>query len=146
EEWGMEILNKMASINQTLNLGKDDVLKQMVIRMKDYTQTYTSRIVEKVRTEGYVTAHLNLAKEYREEAYQNRFKLEGFEDLELSTQILMKEAIKKGIKVQVIDRSENLISLRKDNKIEYVKQATKTSRSEEHTSELQSRFDLVCRL
>lgn len=128
EEWGMEILNKMASINQTLNLGKDDVLKQMVIRMKDYTQTYTSRIVEKVRTEGYVTAHLNLAKEYREEAYQNRFKLEGFEDLELSTQILMKEAIKKGIKVQVIDRSENLISLRKDNKIEYVKQATKTSK------------------
>ena len=39
-----------------------------------------------------------------------------------------KESIKRGIRVEVIDKSENFISLKKDNKIEYVKQATKTSK------------------
>ena len=40
----------------------------------------------------------------------------------------MKESIKRGIKTELIDRSDNFISLTKDNKIEYVKQATKTSK------------------
>ena len=81
-----------------------------------------------VKEEGFLESHLRLAKEYKEDAYKNRFKLEGFEDLELSTQILMREAIKRGIKVDVIDRADNFISLKKDNHIEYVKQATKTSK------------------
>lgn len=58
----------------------------------------------------------------------NRFQLQGYEDLELSTQILMKEAMKKGIQVEILDRMENFIVLKKDNKLEYVKQATKTSK------------------
>ena len=33
----------------------------------------------------------------------------------------MKEAIKRGIKVEVLDRSENFISLKKCDKKEYVK-------------------------
>ncbi|MBS2904771.1 hypothetical protein KFV96_27030, partial [Klebsiella pneumoniae] len=69
-----------------------------------------------------------LSKKYKEDSYKNRFKLQGFEDLELSTQILMKESIKRGIKTEVIDRSENFICLKKDNKTEYVRQATKTSK------------------
>lgn len=40
----------------------------------------------------------------------------------------MKEAIKKGISPQVIDRAENFISLEFDGRREYVKQATKTSK------------------
>ncbi|HCA4705272.1 TPA: bifunctional glutamate--cysteine ligase GshA/glutathione synthetase GshB, partial [Enterococcus faecium] len=82
----------------------------------------------KVKEEGYVKAHLNLAKSYKEDAYRNRFKLEGYEDLELSTQILMKESIKRGITVDLVDRSDNFISLTQGDKIEYVKQATKTSK------------------
>ena len=40
----------------------------------------------------------------------------------------MKESIKRGITVNIVDRSENFISLKKNEKIEYVKQATKTSK------------------
>ena len=40
----------------------------------------------------------------------------------------MKEAVKRGIKVDVLDRNENFISLKRKEKIEYVKQATKTSK------------------
>lgn len=47
--------------------------------------------------------------------------------LELSTQIVIKEAMRRDIEVEVIDWEDNFIRLKKGNKTEYVKQATKTS-------------------
>lgn len=128
EKWGLEILEYIKVINKELGLNKEIIIDKMINKVKDYKLTYAYKIIEKVKNEGYVDAHLNLAKKYKEEAYNNRFKLEGYEDLELSTQILMKESIKKGIKVDIIDRSDNFISLTKGDKVEYVKQATKTSK------------------
>lgn len=58
----------------------------------------------------------------------NPFQLPGYEDLELSTQILIKEAKKRQIEVEILDRKENFIALRKGKKVEYIKQATKTSK------------------
>lgn len=55
------------------------------------------------------------------------FTTPGYEDLELSTQILINEALTQGIHVDVLDRIENIISLSKGGKKEYVKQATRTS-------------------
>ena len=127
-EWGLEILNKIKVINDELQLGYEEIIEDIRKRVEDYKETYTYKIIEKVKEEGYINAHLNLAKKYKDLAYNNRFKLEGYEDLELSTQILMKESIKRGIKTELIDRSDNFISLTKDNKIEYIKQATKTSK------------------
>lgn len=127
-KWGLDILDKIKSINDELGLGYEEIIETIINKIKDYKQTYTYKIIEKVKEEGYINAHLSLAKEYKDLAYNNRFKLKGYEDLELSTQILMKEAIKRGIKTELIDRSDNFISLEKDGKIEYVKQATKTSK------------------
>ena len=127
-QWGIEILNKIKVINDELQLGYEEIIEDIRKRVEDYKETYTYKIIEKVKKEGYINAHLNLAKKYKDLSYNKRFKLEGYEDLELSTQILMKESIKRGIKTELIDRSDNFISLTKDNKIEYVKQATKTSK------------------
>lgn len=52
---------------------------------------------------------------------------EGYERLELSTQILIKEAKNRKIEVEILDWSDNFIRLQRDNNTEYVKQATKTS-------------------
>lgn len=128
EQWGVEILENIRDINKELNLGKEEIIDLMIDKVKDHKLTYAYKIEKNVKEEGYINAHLNLAKGYKESAYNNRFKLDGYEELELSTQILMKEAIKRGIKVSVIDKTENFISLKKDNRIEYVKQATKTSK------------------
>lgn len=128
EIWAFDILNKIKFINDELKLGKEKILEDISKRIEDYKETYTYKIIEKVKKEGYIKAHLNLAKKYKDLAYDNRFKLEGYEDLELSTQILMKESIKRGIKTELIDRSDNFISISKDDKTEYIKQATKTSK------------------
>lgn len=47
--------------------------------------------------------------------------------MELSTQLLIKEALRRGIAVDVLDRGDNFIRLRKGSRTEYIKQATRTS-------------------
>lgn len=47
--------------------------------------------------------------------------------MELSTEALIKEAKNRQITVEILDEKDNFIRLTKDNKIEYIKQATKTS-------------------
>jgi len=128
EQWGVEILENIKNINKELSLGKEEIINLMIEKVKNHKLTYAYKIEKKVKEEGYINAHFNIAKEYKKSAYNNRFKLEGYEKLELSTQILMKEAIKRGIKVEVLDKIENFISLKKNGKVEYVKQATKTSK------------------
>ena len=54
-----------------------------------------------------------MAKAHKAAILENEYSLYGFEDLELSTQILIKEAIKQGIRVDILDRQDNFIRLKK---------------------------------
>lgn len=128
ETWAIQILQEIQKINTDLGLGKEKVLENMMEKVKNYKLTYAYQIMQEVKKKGYITAHLNLARKYKQEAYNNRYKLLGYEDMELSTQLVMKEAIKRGIKLEVLDRSENFIRLEKGENIQYIKQATKTSK------------------
>jgi glutamate--cysteine ligase len=47
--------------------------------------------------------------------------------MELSTQLLLREAVKRGVSFEILDRKENFVRLQKGENIQYVKQATKTS-------------------
>lgn len=47
--------------------------------------------------------------------------------LELSTQVLIAEALRRGVAVEILDPVDNFIALRRDGRTEYVKQATRTS-------------------
>jgi glutamate--cysteine ligase len=126
--WAIEILQKIKTINDELKLNMEDTISLMLHRVNDPKLTYASKVLESVSEKGYVEAHIALAKKHKQSAIDNRFKLEGYEDMELSTQILIKEAIKRGINFELLDRSQNFISLERDNKTEYVMQATKTSK------------------
>lgn len=53
--------------------------------------------------------------------------LKEYARLELSTQVVIREALNRGVEVEVLDWDENFIRLKKGNKVEYVKQATRTS-------------------
>lgn len=51
----------------------------------------------------------------------------GFEGLELSTQLVIKEALRRGHAVEVLDAPANFIRIRTGVRIEYLRQATRTS-------------------
>ncbi|TGK35142.1 bifunctional glutamate--cysteine ligase GshA/glutathione synthetase GshB [Leptospira gomenensis] len=55
------------------------------------------------------------------------FILEGFEDLEISSQIVIRDALNRGLEVQILDRKSHFIRIKNDSgKTEYVKEASKT--------------------
>jgi glutamate--cysteine ligase len=57
----------------------------------------------------------------------NRGEADIAAGMELSTQILIREALRRGCEVDILDRGDNFIRLRRGDRVEYVKQATKTS-------------------
>lgn len=89
------------------------------------------RIVQKILNEteirGFIPFHLKKAKQYLELSKQNSFNFRGLEDMELSTQLLLREAVRRGIAFDILDRAENFVRLKRDGNIQYVRQATKTS-------------------
>jgi len=76
---------------------------------------------------GYIPFHLDRARHYLTMSKQNEYNFIGLEDMELSTQLLLREAVKRGVLIEIMDRKENFVKLQREDNIQYVKQATKTS-------------------
>jgi glutamate--cysteine ligase len=89
------------------------------------------RIVQQILNgmdkKGFISYHLEKAHDYLQESKQNSFNFKGFEDMELSTQLLLREAVRRGVAFDILDRGENFIRLKRGENIQYVRQATKTS-------------------
>jgi len=125
--WAEDILEKIAEINDYLGLGQEECIETMLQRVKNPDLTYAQRLKNIMLKNGYIKANLDKAIKYEDETYKDHYLLKGFNEFEMSTQILIKEAITRGVKVTVMDPVDNIIALEKNGHKEYVKQATKTS-------------------
>lgn len=67
---------------------------------------------------------------YHQAAWEKPYQLAGFRDMELSTQLLMFDALQRGIEVEVLDRHDQFLKLTFADKIEYVKNANMTSKDQ----------------
>lgn len=56
-----------------------------------------------------------------------KYILSGYEDLEISSQIIIREAFARNLQVKVLDRKENFIQIIGQDKSEFIKEASKTS-------------------
>ena len=95
------------------------------------TQPRAIKVHEAIAEHGFSGAMLALAHQHQQTASANRWLLTGFEDWELSTQILIKEAKKRGLFVEPLDEADNLIRITRDwhdapKRVEHVMQATRT--------------------
>lgn len=128
---GKEILNEMNVVAESLFKGDNcfkNIIEKALIKIENTKETISEKLIENIKRDGYINFHMKKSKEYLKCFKKKEFNLIGYEDLELSTQILILDAIKRGIEFKMMDRLENFISLSNGNKIEYVKQATKTSK------------------
>lgn len=101
-----------------------DYSLQMVTRPE---QRYVHQILNKTDEKGFITFHLERAQEYLLQSKENSYNFKGLEDMELSTQLLLREAVRRGVAFEILDRDENFIRLKRGENIQYVRQATKTS-------------------
>ena len=126
----INLLNEVEELLKSLNILTEDYslvfeeAKKMILNPENLP---ANKIKEKIKNSNFIDFHLEVANKSLELSKSRPFALRGFEDLELSTQILVRDAIKRGISFDILDRAENFIELSFNGKKEYVKQATKTS-------------------
>lgn len=130
KERGLAVLEEMREMVGRLLPGHSRLLELLEREQRKLEQpelTYAAAIQSAIGPSSYLDYHLAKAKQYAEESAQTGFRFAGFEDLELSTQLLLKAAVKRGIRFEVLDRADNFILLTHGEQREYIKQATKTS-------------------
>ncbi|WP_373484280.1 bifunctional glutamate--cysteine ligase GshA/glutathione synthetase GshB [Acetobacterium sp.] len=125
--WAEDILDKVAEVNEYLGLKQEHCIKEMQNRVRNPDTTYAHRLKLLMQEKGCLDANLEMAKVYKKQSDADHYRLKGFENWEMSTQVLIKEALTRGIKVIPMDATDNIVRLEKNGRREYVKQATKTS-------------------
>ncbi|GFR39259.1 glutathione biosynthesis bifunctional protein GshAB [Insulibacter thermoxylanivorax] len=131
QDKALELLEGMDRLLQIIRPREEERLRRLLSQARLTVQQPEQSIAEVLRSQmqetPYADYHMELAKQYAEQSRSRSYNLSGYEDLELSTQLLLKAAIKRGISIDILDRRDNFVMLRKGDRIEYVKQATKTS-------------------
>ena len=85
------------------------------------------QLLQQIDEKGYVSFHLEKAREYLQQSRNRSYRFSGLDDMELSTQLLLREAVRRGVRFDIIDRTDNFVRLERNGIIQYVKQATMTS-------------------
>lgn len=71
---------------------------------------------------------VNQGLHFNQMAHAKPYQLAGFRDMELSTQLLIFEALQHGIGVELLDRQDQFLALSYGDHVEYVKNANMTSK------------------
>jgi len=124
------VIGQMIDLFSKLEIDNSDYFNslQYVQEMVNHPERrIVHQILKETDVKGFIPFHLEKARAYLEQSKQNSFNFKGLEDMELSTQLLLREAVRRGIAFDILDRGENFIRLKRDENIQYVRQATKTS-------------------
>ncbi|MCB1071698.1 MAG: glutamate--cysteine ligase [Chlamydiia bacterium] len=170
--WGKRILKKMEPLAELL--GYENNLQVQKDKILNPCLCPSSIILEEVIDKGYKNKALFLAKSHKDvlikkKISQNKLQhlealaksslienqrletaseilVEGYESFELSTQVLIREALKRKISIQILDPEDHILRLEKNSHIEYVKEATKTSKDSYITSHLLENKEITKKL
>jgi glutamate--cysteine ligase len=130
-ELSRELLSKIESAMDSLGELEIEENKAAIVWAKsileDAQKHPASTMIRLIDEKGYIDANLELRNAHPKATAREAFTFFGFQDLELSTQLLLREAVQRGVRFSFLDRGENFITLHKTGKTEHIMQATRTS-------------------
>ncbi len=100
-------------------------LREMLM---DPSKTLAGRLYKESEKSSQSQVATLIAKENYNKSWDKPYQLAGFTDMELSTQILMFDAIQQGIQVEILDRQDQFLKLQLKEHVEYVKNGNMTSK------------------
>ena len=131
EEEGIWLLNQMKELVKELGLFDNDIklIDEKIDELQNPKITLGAKLLTEYEKDNNMSrVGMELAKKYKEEALREYYSLSAFANMELSTQAVIEDAIKNGIKVDVIDENDQFIRLENKDHIEYVKNGNMTSK------------------
>ena len=131
EDEGIWLLNKMKKLVAELGLYESDIdlINEKIDELQNPELTIGARLLREYKKENSIlNVGLNLAKQYKEYAIREYYSLSAYSNMELSTQAVIEDAIKSGLKVSIIDENDQFIRLESKEHVEYVKNGNMTSK------------------
>ncbi|OOF45699.1 bifunctional glutamate--cysteine ligase/glutathione synthetase, partial [Rodentibacter trehalosifermentans] len=104
------------------------IVKEKFAQFENPNDTLCANVVVAIeKFGGYQKLGADIAKGNKKNALERFYALSAFDNMELSTQALMFDAIQKGLKVEILDERDQFLSLQYGDHIEYVKNGNMTS-------------------
>ena len=131
QEEGLQLLEQMEEMLQMTNGSKAAHLciQEAKRQVVDPNLTIAARMIYVIEEKGsYIKFGLELAEQYKKEANKRPYNLRGFEYLEMSTQLLIFDALQKGIQVEILDGQDQFLKLSVGQHVEFVKNGNMTSK------------------
>ncbi|MGT2958925.1 bifunctional glutamate--cysteine ligase/glutathione synthetase [Streptococcus bovimastitidis] len=124
------ILDAMRDLVQHFHLDAyyQGLVEQMELAVKAPETTICGRLFGKIADASLAAFGLTKALEYHQESTQAPYSLKGYESMELSTQMLMFDAIQKGVNLEILDENDQFLKLWHQDHVELVKNGNMTSR------------------
>ena len=105
-----------------------DLLHHVKDAVANPSLTLSAQLLPDIYNQSLEAFGLEKAKEYHHYAWTAPYALKGYEEMELSTQMLLFDAIQKGLQVEILDESDQFLKLQHKDHIEYVKNGNMTSK------------------
>lgn len=105
-----------------------DLFHHVKNAVADPSLTLSAQLLPYIYNQSLEAFGLEKAKAYHNYAWTASYALKGYENMELSTQMLLFDAIQKGVQVEILDESDQFLKLQHKNHIEYVKNGNMTSK------------------
>lgn len=123
------MIDEMEQLAAILNLTISETLFVHLREMlMDPSKTLAGRLCIESEKSSQGQVATSIAKENYKKSWHKPYQLAGFTDMELSTQILMFDAIQQGIQVEILDRQDQFLKLKLKDHVEYVKNGNMTSK------------------
>ncbi|VEI48517.1 bifunctional glutamate--cysteine ligase/glutathione synthetase [Actinobacillus equuli] len=101
-----------------------DLLQQKLAQFADPSQTVNGRLLAAIEQAGsYKALGAQLAQQYKAQAFERFYAISAFDNMELSTQALLFDAIQQGLQIELLDENDQFLALKFGDHLEYVKTA-----------------------
>lgn len=124
------ILAAMQAVIDHFQLGAhyQSLLEQVRAAVSDPSLTLAGRLLAYVDQNSLQAFGQEQGQGYWDYFWTAPYALKGYETMELSTQLLMFDAIQKGVNVEILDEQDQFLKLWHNNHIEYVKNGNMTAK------------------
>ena len=127
---GESVLLEMLKMLEQLNVNDEikTIVKDKLGQFADPSQTLCAKVVAAIEQIGsYQQLGADIAQSNKAKAFERFYALSAFDNMELSTQALLFDAIQKGLKIEILDERDQFLSLQFGDHLEYVKNGNMTS-------------------
>ena len=105
-----------------------DLVKQVKDAFADPNKTLAAQLLPHIKDKSLADFALDKALAYHDYDWTAHYALKGYEEMELSTQMLLFDAIQKGLHFEILDEQDQFLKLWHKDHVEYVKNGNMTSK------------------